>query len=85
MSNEQTTPMTQEDDNLCIYIKGGNLETGADLNSPDTMGTLTVEVTVKARYKDIKEFMAIDKYGIEHLNKLIAKPKETPTAAQITT
>ena len=65
--------MTQEEERLWIYIKGGDILTGANLNAPDTMATLTVEVTVKARYKDIKEFMSIDKLGIEHLNKLITK------------
>ena len=67
--------MTQEDDNLWIEVRGGNLETGADLNSPDTMGTLTVEVTVLARYKDIKEFMAIDKISLEDWRQLIDKRK----------
>jgi len=67
--------MKQEDDNLWIAVTGGTLETGADLNSPDTMGTLTVEVTVEARYKDIKEFMAIDKISLEDWRKLIDKRK----------
>ena len=67
--------MTQEDDNLWISVTGGNLDTAADLNSPDTMGTLTVEITVKARYKDIKEFMAIDKISLEDWRQLIDKRK----------
>jgi len=67
--------MTQEDDNLWISVKGGNIETGADLKAADTMGTLTVEVTVKARYKDIKEFMAIDKISLEDWRRFIAKRK----------
>ena len=67
--------MTQEDNNLWISVTGGNIDTAADLNSPDTMGTLTVEVTVKARYKDIKEFMAIDKISLEDWRQLIDKRK----------
>ena len=61
------------EDTVCVYVKGGNIITGSDLNAPDTMATLTVEVTVKARYKDIKEFMSVDNVSIERLNNLITK------------
>ena len=62
-----------KEDIVCVYVKGGNIETGSDFNAPDTMATLTVEVTVKARYKDIKEFMSVDNVSIERLNNLITK------------
>lgn len=67
--------MTQEDDNISIAVTAGTLYTGADLNAPDTMGTLTVEVTVEARYKHIKEFMAIDKISLEDWRQFIDKRK----------
>ena len=67
--------MKEEDDNLWIAVTGLTLKTGADLNAPDTMGNLTVEVTFKARYKDIKEFMAIDKISLEDWRQLYHKSK----------
>lgn len=67
--------MKQEDDNISISVTAGTLYTKADLKAVDTMGTLTVEVTVKARYKDIKEFMAIDKISLEDWRQFIDKHK----------
>ena len=67
--------MKQEDDNISISVTAGTLYTKADLKAVDTMGTLTAEVTLKARYKDIKEFMAIDKISLEDGSQFIDKHK----------